>query len=527
MVINASPAGISATVPSTVPTGAQVLTVTLPGNLTVSFALQVVSPTTAVTRSLINGAVGSSVGAGAPVLLGSFTVEGAIAKRMMVRAVGPTLATFGLTGVLADPIVEVVHGGTGQVIASNNDWGLADNASEVATVTAQVGAFGLTAGGKDAVILGSFSPGTYQVRLSGSGATTGACLLEIYDTDSTPRLVQLATRAMAGGASAPLIQGFVATNIPAGRSYLIRALGPSLGAPGSLADPSLAVFASGGATPLASNDNWGGGPVIETAAATVGAMPLPAASKDAALLFTPPTSGGGAFTVQVLGVGSTSSGLVLLEIHELDERRPPAFAPALLSPPENTVVPVGQPFTVGVVTVAKPAPAYQWRRGGTAIAGATNPGFSVFSASASDAGSYDVVITNPSGTFTSPAATVALTGGTGGTHSSDLDLNFRVSLIELTRVIELYNARNGTTRTGCYAVATTTTEDGFVSDPARVSAAVVTLTRYHSADSNRDGKISLTELTRVIELYNYRSGTTRTGQYKIHPGSEDGFAPGP
>ena len=527
VVINASPAGISATVPSTVPTGAQVLTVTLPGNLTVSFALQVVSPTTAVTRSLINGAVRSSVGAGAPVLLGSFTVEGAIAKRMMVRAVGPTLATFGLTGVLADPIVEVVHGGTGQVIASNNDWGLADNASEVATVTAQVGAFGLTAGGKDAVILGSFSPGTYQVRLSGSGATTGACLLEIYDTDSTPRLVQLATRAMAGGASAPLIQGFVATNIPAGRSYLIRALGPSLGAPGSLADPSLAVFASGGATPLASNDNWGGGPVIETAAATVGAMPLPAASKDAALLFTPPTSGGGAFTVQVLGVGSTSSGLVLLEIHELDERRPPAFAPALLSPPENTVVPVGQPFTVGVVTVAKPAPAYQWRRGGTAIAGATNPGFSVFSASASDAGSYDVVITNPSGTFTSPAATVALTGGTGGTHSSDLDLNFRVSLIELTRVIELYNARNGTTRTGCYAVATTTTEDGFVSDPARVSAAVVTLTRYHSADSNRDGKISLTELTRVIELYNYRSGTTRTGQYKIHPGSEDGFAPGP
>ena len=527
VVINASPAGISATVPSTAPTGAQVLTVTLPGNLTVSFALQVVSPTTPVTRSLINGSVLSSAGNGAAVLLGSFTVEGAIAKRMMVRAVGPTLATFGLTGVLADPIVEVVHGGTGQVIASNNDWGLAENSTEVATVSAQVGAFALTAGSKDAVILGSFSPGTYQVRVSGSGATTGACLLEIYDTDSTPRLVQLATRAMAGGASAPLIQGFVATNIPAGRSYLIRALGPSLGAPGSLADPSLAVFASGGATPLASNDNWGGGPVIETAAATVGAMPLPAASKDAALLFTPPTYGGGAFTVQVSGVGSTSSGLVLLEIHELDERRPPAFAPALLSPPENTVVPVGQPFTVGVVTVGKPAPAYQWRRGGVAIAGATNPGFSVFSASASDAGSYDVVITNPSGTFTSPAAIVALTGGTGGTHSSDLDLNFRVSLIELTRVIELYNARNGTTRTGCYAVATTTTEDGFVADPARSTSAVVALARYHSADSNRDGKISLTELTRVIELYNYRSGTTRTGQYKIQPGTEDGFAPGP
>ena len=49
----------------------------------------------------------------------------------------------------------------------------------------------------------------------------------------------------------------------------------------------------------------------------------------------------------------------------------------------------------------------------------------------------------------------------------------------------------------------------------------------HSAESNRDGKISLVELTRVIELYNYRSGTSRTGQYKTQPGSEDGFGPGP
>jgi len=49
----------------------------------------------------------------------------------------------------------------------------------------------------------------------------------------------------------------------------------------------------------------------------------------------------------------------------------------------------------------------------------------------------------------------------------------------------------------------------------------------HSADSNRDAKISLTELTRVIELYNYRSGTTRTGQYKPQSETEDGFAPGP
>jgi hypothetical protein len=55
----------------------------------------------------------------------------------------------------------------------------------------------------------------------------------------------------------------------------------------------------------------------------------------------------------------------------------------------------------------------------------------------------------------------------------------------------------------------------------------VALGRYHSADTNRDGKLGLFELTRVIELYNTRSSGSRTGQYKVRAGSEDGFDPGP
>ncbi len=111
-------------------------------------------------------------------------------------------------------------------------------------------------------------------------------------------------------------------------------------------------------------------------------------------------------------------------------------------------------------------------------------------------------------------------------HDADTDHNFRISLLELTRMIELYNARNGTTRTGCYKVDVAG-EDGFNPEPTRASSAVVTLTRYHSADSDRNGKISLLELTRVIELYNTRSGTIRTGAYHAQGGTEDGFAPGP
>lgn len=113
-------------------------------------------------------------------------------------------------------------------------------------------------------------------------------------------------------------------------------------------------------------------------------------------------------------------------------------------------------------------------------------------------------------------------------HSADTNKDGFIALTELLRVIELYNTRNGTVRTGAYAVDPTNTEDGFATDTARSSTAVVTLSKYHSADTNHDGSLSLTELLRVIELYNYRSGTVRTGQYHIDPtNTEDGFAPGP
>ncbi len=112
-------------------------------------------------------------------------------------------------------------------------------------------------------------------------------------------------------------------------------------------------------------------------------------------------------------------------------------------------------------------------------------------------------------------------------HSADLDCDGRLSLTELTRVIELYNTRNGTFRTGAYAVATATTEDGFAADLSRAANSSATLSVCHSADANRDGLLNVAELTRVIELYNTRSGTTRTGAYRVLFGSEDGFAPGP
>jgi hypothetical protein len=109
-------------------------------------------------------------------------------------------------------------------------------------------------------------------------------------------------------------------------------------------------------------------------------------------------------------------------------------------------------------------------------------------------------------------------------HTSDVNRNGRIDIDELLRVVSLYNTRNGTTRTGAYRV-NATSEDGFDADATRTAAA--TLSVYHSADLNpRDGRLDLGELTRVIELYNARSGTTRTGAYFARGDTEDGFISG-
>lgn len=110
-------------------------------------------------------------------------------------------------------------------------------------------------------------------------------------------------------------------------------------------------------------------------------------------------------------------------------------------------------------------------------------------------------------------------------HSADTDRSFTLSLSELLRVIQLYNTRLGTTRTGRYQ-AQAGTVDGFDPDPAHAVGETTDLVNFHAADTDHDASINLTELLRVIQLYNTRAGTTRTGAYHVAPGTVDGFDPG-
>lgn len=111
-------------------------------------------------------------------------------------------------------------------------------------------------------------------------------------------------------------------------------------------------------------------------------------------------------------------------------------------------------------------------------------------------------------------------------YTADTSGDNVISLPELLRVIELYNTRRSSVRTGRYAPSESA-DDGFTPDYENQADAMALFDRYHGSDSDRDGVLSLSELLRVIELYNTRSGSMRTGKYRFDMTTEDGVAPDP
>jgi hypothetical protein len=108
-------------------------------------------------------------------------IGGAGPKTVLVRAIGPTLGGFGVTGVLPDPKLELFQSGTAAAISSNDNWGAATNAGQVAAAAASVGAFPLALESKDAVLLVTLPPGTYTAQVSGVNNTSGAAIVEVYE----------------------------------------------------------------------------------------------------------------------------------------------------------------------------------------------------------------------------------------------------------------------------------------------------------------------------------------------------------
>lgn len=130
---------------------------------------------------LINVSARMNVSAGENTLIASLVIAGSTSKQVLIRGIGPTLAAYGVTGVLANPAISLYKGTT---LFANNDNGSADAAAtpEIIAVSARVGAFALVAGSNDAALLITLQPGAYTVQVSGVGGESGVALVEVYDT---------------------------------------------------------------------------------------------------------------------------------------------------------------------------------------------------------------------------------------------------------------------------------------------------------------------------------------------------------
>jgi pimeloyl-ACP methyl ester carboxylesterase len=258
--------------------------------------------TLTVTSSsyLANLSVRVAMAAGQTLIVG-FVVDGG-AKPMLVRAAGPVLNKYGLTGVV-DPQLKLFNGSSTQV-AANDNWDAA-----LASVFATLGAFPFDATSKDAALQQTIN-GPHSAQATATGP--GAVLVEAYDAGPNDgrKLVNLSARFQVGTGDNILIAGFVLSGTGT-RQLLIRAVGPTLtnyGVTGVLTDPQLSVFDVG--TPIASNNDWSSS--LSTTFTTLGAFALNAGSKDAALVVT--LQAGKPYSVQVSGVGNTT-GEALVEIY--------------------------------------------------------------------------------------------------------------------------------------------------------------------------------------------------------------------
>jgi hypothetical protein len=269
---------------------------------------------------LTNISCRSQVNTGTGFLIMGFAVGGAGtsgSEPLLIRASGPALSEFDVTGLLPDPNLDFFTGST----LSANDYGWAGNA-QITAVAASVGAFPWTnTSSLDSALLETVAPGSYTAQINGQSGDTGVALAEIFDatpagtyTLASPRLVNISARTSVSTGGGVLIAGFVISGTAA-KTVLIRASGPALSTylSGTLVDPQLQLYSSSD-TILGSNFGWGGDPEIAAEAAAVGAFPWTSAtSDDSALLITLPP---GSYTAEVAGA-SGDSGIALLEVYEV------------------------------------------------------------------------------------------------------------------------------------------------------------------------------------------------------------------
>ena len=201
---------------------------------------------------------------------------------VIVRGLGPRLGGLGITGFIADPLLNV-YKSSGGFLAFNDDWSSEpERTTELTRAFASVGLAGLeTSGSKDAALMLDLtsSSGPYTISLGSWGPSPGWGMIELYPMGES-EISSLSARGQVGKDGKGLYVGFRITDSAKTKRVIVRGLGPNLAAAGVrdfLPDPQLQLFRQGETGALVgSNDNWGGDPALSAAFNRVGlgSMPL-------------------------------------------------------------------------------------------------------------------------------------------------------------------------------------------------------------------------------------------------------------
>ena len=231
-------------------------------------------------------------------MIGGFIITGTEPKTVIVRGLGPSLS---IPGALADPIIEV-HGNSGELLASNDNWRDGLYAQQVASTLPP-------ANDLESALYGRINPGTYTVIVRGKNDATGVGVFEVYDLEPTAdsKLANVSTRGLVQMGDNVLIGGVIVRGQDPLR-VIVRAIGPSLPVPGALADPTLELHDGNGAL-LVANDNWRSDQEAEIIATTI----PPSNDLESAIVrdLAP-----GNYTAIVRGVNNTT-GIAVVEAYAL------------------------------------------------------------------------------------------------------------------------------------------------------------------------------------------------------------------
>lgn len=186
------------------------------------------------------------------VLIGGFIITGSAPKRVILRAIGPSLP---IQHFLFNPTLEL-HFPDGSVV-TNDDWKINDQTGQSQEAEIDGTTIPPTNDLESAVVQ-TLAPGSYTAIVREKTGGTGVGLVEVYDLDqgAASQLGNISTRGFVDTGTNVLIGGLILG--PGGsdsRQVLVRALGPSLPVAGALVDPTLELHNSNG-DEIASNDNW-------------------------------------------------------------------------------------------------------------------------------------------------------------------------------------------------------------------------------------------------------------------------------